>query len=1152
MLSLLKSVLPWRGALGACILVSLCANVILLTTSKYQASLLRQLDFADLALTEGDDLAADPFVSSALGLARQLSSSGAHSVSTNCTSSGSHGGSHSGPHPHDAMLYLFNALVIGAAVMQLSARYPILQQTIVLFVIGFVSSLVLKGLSLKDKIAVWGDSYEMWMDIDPHLLLFALLPALLAGDAMTIDTSVARRVYKQCLYLAGPGVLIGGFLAAVFLNVYIEWNTSKSFLLSLCAGSILCATDPVAVVALLKELGASPMLTVQIQGESLLNDGTAIVLYLISYDMLSGKDYDALDIATFLMEKALMAFAIGLFIGYFFFGWIRAVSNKLSHSSSMIQITLTLCCAYWSFIFVEGVLKLSGVLATVASSLVLAHHMWPYVVSEESMHHVWHTFESLGNTIVFFLAGSITGFIVVDIDPIDWLNLVVIYCVLFAIRACLIFGSRHLLQMLHADRLPVTWQDATLMTWGGLRGAVGLALAIQVNKGRAPNADGEPQIDQKDAERLLFFVSGIAFMTTLINATTAPFLVKWLGITALPGARQTMLRMFHQQLVNWSMDSKNPPEVTASLKQMLHEAAEEIEHQDVSKTGPMAARASLTMSDPHSEASPTATGSHSKWQQSEKAAEQSQETGNPGSPTSITSPHSNRSVSKQNSNNVVKATSGVIHQSQYDFQDNKSLVADVRLMEERYAQIDKGGIQLLGSELPENLMGKVDHMCQLIRDQWVDVGMAKVVNQCFLTLVYNNYWKLIGQGKLRPGSPESDILLTSIRLSLSPYRADLTDFDYVHDQVLGQDEVRSDDDGVVSAEFGALAEGVAGNAHKTGCIAPFVGSLHFNIFIAVTILLNSIVVIIEELFRHKGNDDNAFWLIADGLFTLIFVVEFVLKLTWLRCLYFRDSWNRFDFLLVVVGVLGLIMNLFQQGGSLAGQTRVMRLARVLRTMRFLRVFRLFNARLSTDKYISLELSKHLKKITTLSCFIEAHLMAQNDLVRYFGGNGEIDEIDESELARCILQSQFSTYQALFSAADTQKHIGRDILHELQMLYQRKSITEDLSAFVEKAHKDGALSATEAHTIIHPLNHQIASCMKALNERVEGVVSKSTLQPAQVVVASMDASVANRNASMPPASGMAPGLEASPLAPAIPDVAIPGVTVPGMLPTDTDS
>merc|ERR1719482_36423 len=278
---------------------------------------------------------------------------------------------------------------------------------------------------------------------------------------MTIDTSIAKRVGLQCVWLAGPGVLIGGFGTAAFLKFLLGWD----FLLCLCGGAMLCATDPVAVVALLKELGASPIITVQIQGESLLNDGTAIVLYLVSYAMIKGEEYDPADIAEFLVKKAMMAWALGLFIGYFFFSWIRAASDKLDHASGMIQITLTLCCAYWSFVFVEGVLQLSGVLATVAASLVLAHHMWPYVVSHESMHLVWHTFESLGNMVVFFLAGAKTGYIFVDIESKDYFYLIVIYFFLLVLRASIIFASRPLLQVLSYDNAPVSWQDATLMTW---------------------------------------------------------------------------------------------------------------------------------------------------------------------------------------------------------------------------------------------------------------------------------------------------------------------------------------------------------------------------------------------------------------------------------------------------------------------------------------------------------------------------------------------------------------------------------------------------------------------------------------------------------------------------------------------------------------
>jgi len=1114
-----KNGLPWKGPLGICILLSVSVNLLSLTLNKFQLTMLDELQGRRLSATSWDGRLEESFVPSVeldaslpgdvseafdfTDESRHLSSSSSSSSASVTGSSGSaagsaHGGHH-GPHPHDALLYLFNALCIGAGVMQLSAKYPILQQTIVLFVIGFIGSLILKNKyggdeEFYNKLGVWGDSYKMWMGIDPHLLLFTLLPALLAGDAMTIDTSVAKRVGLQCLYLAGPGVLIGGFSTALFLFGYIQWESAddKKFLLSLCAGSILCATDPVVVVALLKELGASPMLTVQIQGESLLNDGTAIVLYLISYNMLTGKDYDWLDITAFLMEKAVMAFALGLFIGYFFFGWIRAVANKLDHSAGMIQITLTICCAYWAFIFVEGVLHLSGVLATVASSLVLAHHMWPYICSEESMHHVWHTIESLGNIIVFFLAGSITGWIVVDIEFADYLHLIVIYIVLLTIRSTLFFTSRPILQFLHADKLPVSWQDATLMTWGGLRGAVGLALAIQVNNDRAPDCSGSEtaNIHPKDAQRLLFFVSGVAFLTTLVNATTAPTLVHKLGITALPAARKTLLGMFHQQLVNWSEETDNPPEVTEELKHMLHHAAEELDHTQVSSDGPKSTR--------------NIGGGHGHG-------------------------HGHKKEEKQQ-------FKGAFEQ-EAKFENNEDIVNRLTGLEEKYKKIMKSGpeeMQLLGGELPTNLLCRsfaeadlpeylaasgsdrskfaeeaqrtqeVNDMVTLIQNEQVDVGMAKVVNQCFLTLVYNNYWKQIEHGGLRPGSAESDVLLTSVRISLSPYRADLDDYKYVHEKMIGKEEVESDD--VVGEEFGALAEDIPKDAPKDGCLPKVVNSVQFNIFIAVTILLNSIVVVVEELERPKDvtdgcgevikkatEDASVGWLIADGFFTAIFVVEYVLKFSWLKCSYYRDAWNRFDFALVVVGVFGLVMNIMTQGGGaeLAGQTRVMRLARVLRTMRFLRVFRLFNAKLSADKFVSLELAKHMKKITTMSCFIRAHIEAQNDLVKYFGGNGKLDEVDESEIARCILQSQIVTYEAIIAAANTQKQIKPEILHELKSLFQRKTITEGLSHFVEKAHSDGAISATEAHAILHPLHHQVSACMKALNDRAEGVLDRQS-------------------------------------------------------------
>merc|ERR1719229_196154 len=131
-------------------------------------------------------------------------------------------------------------------------------------------------------------SYNSWASVDPHLLLFTFLPPLLFGDAMTIDTHVAKRTGGQCLILAGPGVVIGSMATALVLYFMLPYGWD--FPTSLMVGSILAATDPVAVVSLLKDMGASPVLTMQIQGESLLNDGTAMVVFSVAYGLVEGKD----------------------------------------------------------------------------------------------------------------------------------------------------------------------------------------------------------------------------------------------------------------------------------------------------------------------------------------------------------------------------------------------------------------------------------------------------------------------------------------------------------------------------------------------------------------------------------------------------------------------------------------------------------------------------------------------------------------------------------------------------------------------------------------------------------------------------------------------------------------------------------------------
>jgi NhaP-type Na+/H+ or K+/H+ antiporter len=869
----------------------------------------------------------------------------------------------------------------------------------------------------------------MWMDIDPHLLLFTMLPTLLAGDAMTIDTSVAKRVGKQCMYLAGPGVIIAAGLCALFLMAWFNW----SFLLSLTTSSILCATDPVAVVALLKELGASPTLTVQIQGESLLNDGTAIVLYTGAYDMLSGETYDVADIGMFLVKTALLAIGLGVFLGYLFFSWIRTASDRFNHHAPIIQTLLTLCAAYWSFVLAEGVFAMSGVLATVGCSLVLAHHMWPFVVQRAALLDFWHALENLGNIIIFFLGGALCGAAMVHIEAIDYLNLIVVYFVLLILRGSLIFASRPLLQRLHKDKEALTPADALVMTWGGLRGAVGLALAIQVQHGRAVGSDGVYRISEDDANRVLFFVSGIAFLTTCVNATTCPYLVDYLGITNVPEAEARLLQKFNEQLLDHSRAANNPEEVNALLERMLEGVCSSLRTSRATVVRPSS--------------------------MPEQGARRLSLTGNGTSQNPVMQPAEQI---------ILEYESGV----------------------KAFAQIPQGDLsQLL--HIPTDLDGQVANMIDLLRESEPDIVMCKIINNTFLTMVSTQYWNHIEQGNLKPGSPEADMLFTSIRSC--QLNADLVDYMFLTQS----DSAESGDDGEFAKSRPRLPKILATGetdevtAESTkmesdeDALGDFVNSSRFTTACGVAIALNVLWVIIEEVGR--GDDESSIWIVMEGTFCFLFFFEFVIKLAHYKLDYFQSMWNSFDFSLVIVGFLGFGMSIAASGSNEGtSQTRVVRISRVLRTLRFFRFFRLFHAMMGRDPLISPELAELMRRMTALSSFVSAHLSAQKGMLKFF--TGEIDDSNEVEVSRAVIQSLIAVHKAVQELVTLTRQMPPELVVELQHMRERKRIVEELKEFVLGALANGAITASNAGSLLHPLDHELAHCIQSVNQLSEGQVA----------------------------------------------------------------
>jgi len=235
--------------------------------------------------------------------------------------------------------------------------------------------------------------------MDPHLLLATFLPALLFADSMGLNWHVWKRCLGKCLLLAVLGVLIGSGLTTL-VGVYVlpyEWTWSQAALF----GSAVSATDPVAIVAILKELGAPEQLTMTVSGESLLNDGTAIVLFnmMVALTFKNDEDMANLGVApdgeitgwhvgTYFVWMSLGGVVLGGAFGYGAVFWISKAKRRTNHEDPLIQILVTLCLAYMSFFTCEFLVGVSGFLGTVAAALVVAFTGWPHFVSREHEEHL--------------------------------------------------------------------------------------------------------------------------------------------------------------------------------------------------------------------------------------------------------------------------------------------------------------------------------------------------------------------------------------------------------------------------------------------------------------------------------------------------------------------------------------------------------------------------------------------------------------------------------------------------------------------------------------------------------------------------------------------------------------------------------------------
>ena len=395
--------------------------------------------------------------------------------------------------PH--LLLEMSALLALAVMLGLVARRVGLPLSVILVVVGFLAS----ASGLAPEIGrMDGEAFE-------EVVVFLFLPVLVFAAALGIDLRAFVRDLGAILALAVPAFLV----SAVLVGITLHWALGTALVVAFLFGALISATDPVAVVAVFREVGVPRRLLTMVEGESLLNDGVAIVVFAVLVDAALGGSVS--------LGGGVVDFVV-VFGGGAVLGIVLALiaALPLPWLGPLPAAGLSLALAYGSFVLADAVLGFSGVMATAAAGMVLSGLAPSRASAEvrEMWSHTWEALDYVANALLFLLIGLVIG----PQDLFDNLGLIALTAaVVLAARALAVVPVVWLLERLaHIPRLG--WRNEAVLIWGGLRGGVALALALALPE----------ELPQRDL--LVALTGGVVLATLLVNATTIRWLVSRLGL----------------------------------------------------------------------------------------------------------------------------------------------------------------------------------------------------------------------------------------------------------------------------------------------------------------------------------------------------------------------------------------------------------------------------------------------------------------------------------------------------------------------------------------------------------------------------------------------------------------------------------------------
>jgi Na+:H+ antiporter len=373
--------------------------------------------------------------------------------------------------------------------------------------IPYAVALVLGGLALGSlRLPILQTIYQVhrpdWLT--PDVILIFFLPALLFEGSLKINLRQLRENLVPIVVLATLGV----FAAMLVTGYLVFWLAGLPLLVALLFGAIISATDPVAVISIAKDMAVPKRLTLLLEGESLFNDGTAVVLFQI---LLAGAVTGTFSLASgaaHFVISVMGGVVIGFVLGY--------IASKVTAriDDPQIEITLTTIVAYSSYLVAHH-FQASGVIATVVAGLMVGN-LGTQGMSPRTRVALWSFWEYASfviNSILFLLVGLEVR--VADLLH-DWRAVGLAVGAVLLARAASVYGLTALMN-LFSRKISFQWQH--VLIWGGLHGALSLALALSL----APDFAGR--------ERILTLTFGVVAFSMIAQGLTIKPLIRVLGIS---------------------------------------------------------------------------------------------------------------------------------------------------------------------------------------------------------------------------------------------------------------------------------------------------------------------------------------------------------------------------------------------------------------------------------------------------------------------------------------------------------------------------------------------------------------------------------------------------------------------------------------------